>query len=151
MTKSTEAKPAGRMETALTTARNAGGDALLETRHAAQRASKAMEANPLAVVAGGIAFGLIAGALIPKSKRETELLSGVGKRVADVAAGAGAAARDAARAELASLPLTKSAAREQVSKVIDQVARAISSAGEAALKARDEAPTAPKKTAKKAK
>jgi hypothetical protein len=151
MTKSTEPKPAGRMETALTAARNASGDAVLETRYAARRAGKAMEANPLAVVAGGIAFGLIAGALIPKSKRESELLGGVGKRVSDVAAGAGAAARDAAKAELASLPLTKSAAREQVAKVIDQVARAISSAGEAALKARDEAPTAPKKAAQKAK
>ena len=130
---STVNKQGGRMENALATARGATNDALHETRKAAERAGKAIEANPLAVIAGGIAIGLAAGALLPKTKRETELLGSVGKRLTGVAAGAAEAARDAAKAELGSLPLSKDAAKAQVSKLIDQVAKAVSSAGEAAL------------------
>jgi ElaB/YqjD/DUF883 family membrane-anchored ribosome-binding protein len=129
----TENKQSGRMETALATARGATNDALHETRKVAERAGKAIETNPLAVVAGGIAIGLAAGALLPKTKRETELLGAAGKRLTGVAAGAAEAAREAAKAELATLPLSKDAAKAQVSKLIDQVAKAVSSAGEAAL------------------
>lgn len=153
MTDTAEKKTAGRMESALASARGATNDALHETRKAAARAGKAMEANPLAVVAGGIAIGLAAGALLPRTKRETELLAPVGKRLTGVAAGAAEAARDAAKAELGSLPLTKDAAKEQVSKLIDQVAKAVSSAGDAALNAKpvvDAEPVA-KKAARKAK
>ena len=128
-----ETKQTGRVESALATARGATSDAIYETRKAAERAGKAIEANPLAVVAGGIAIGLAAGALLPKTKRESELLGPVGKRLTGVAAGAAEAARDAAKAELGSLPLNKDAAKAQVSKLIDQVAKAVSSAGEAAL------------------
>ena len=151
MTDTADKKSTGRMETALATARGATNDALQETRKVAARAGKAMEANPLAVVAGGVAIGLAAGALLPKSKRETELLGPVGKRLTGVAAGAAEAARDAAKAELGSLPLNKDAARAQVSKLIEQVAKAVSSAGDAALNAGGAEPAAPIKSAKKAK
>jgi len=150
MTETAETKPSGRMESALATARGATNDALHETRKVAERAGKAIETNPLAVVAGGIAIGLAAGALLPKTKRETELLGSVGKRLTGVAAGAAEAARDAAKAELGSLPLSKDAAKAQVSKLIDQVAKAVSSAGDAALnRTATEAP--PLKPAKKSK
>jgi len=89
------------------------------------------ELKPSTAIAAAI--GLAAGALLPKTKRETELLGSVGKRLTGVAAGAAEAARDAAKAELGSLPLSKDAAKAQVSKLIDQVAKAVSSAGEAAL------------------
>ena len=105
------------------------------------RVGKAAEANPLAVVAGGIAIGLAVGALLPRSRRERELLGPVGKRLTGAAAGAAEAARDAAKAELSALPLSKQAARAQVDKLLDQVGKALSSAGDAALKARDEGST----------
>ena len=60
-------------------------------------------------------------------------------------------ARDTAKAELGSLPLNKDAARAQVSKLIEQVAKAVSSAGDAALNAGGAEPAAPIKSAKKAK
>ncbi len=149
----TDKRKAGRMETALASARGATSDALHETRKAARQAGKAIESNPLAIVAGGIAVGLVAGALLPKSKRESELLGPMGKRLTGAAAGAAEAARDAARAELATLPLNKDAAKAQVSKLIEQVAKAVSSAGDAALNAKPtvEAGPAPKKPAKKGK
>lgn len=141
-------KAAGRMEAALTTARGTAGDALHETRKAAERVGKAAQANPLAVVAGGIAIGLAAGALLPRTRRETQLLGPVGKRINNAAAGAAEAAKDAAKAELGSLPLSKQAARAQVGKLLDQVGKAMSAGGEAALAARGDAPT-PKPAAKR--
>lgn len=147
---SVETKRSGRMESALATARGATSDALHETRKVAERAGKAIETNPLAVIAGGIAIGLAAGALLPKTKRETELLGAAGKRLTGVAAGAAEAARDAAKAELGSLPLSKNAAKAQISKLIDQVAKAVSSAGEAALNS-SQVETAAIKPAKKSK
>lgn len=138
-------------ETALATARDSAGDALDIARERAQRAGKAIEANPLAVVAGGIAIGVAVGALLPKTRRENELLGPVGRRVTDVASGAAGAARAAATAELAALPLSKSAVREQIGKFVDQVSKALSSAGEAALSHADEIKAAPAATAKPAK
>ena len=143
MTKAPDAKT-GRIESALGTARDTASDALDGARERVKTAGKAMESNPMAVVAGGIALGVIAGALLPRTRREIELLGPVGKRVKDVAAGAAGAARAAATAELASLPLTRDSAREQVGKLIDQVSKALSSAGQAALTHAEEARPAPK-------
>ena len=143
-------KQGGRMENALATARGATNDALHETRKVAERAGKAIETNPLAVIAGGIAIGLAAGALLPRTKRETELLGAAGKRLTGVAAGAAEAAREAAKAELGSLPLNKDAAKTQISKLIEQVAKAVSSAGDAALNRSDAEVPSPK-PAKKSK
>ena len=109
-------------------------------KDAAQRAGEAIADNPLAVVAGGIAIGVAAGALLPKTRRETELLGSVGRRLTDAAADAADAAKEAARGELSTLPLSREAARDQVGKVIDQVAKAITGAGEAALASRRPAP-----------
>jgi hypothetical protein len=145
MTETIDTKP-GRLESALD-----------DARHTARRAGKAIEANPVAVVAGGIALGVVAGALLPRTQRETELLGPVGKRVTEAAAGAVGAAKVAAVAELGSIPLSREAARDQVGKFIDQVGKAMASAGQAALShgesARDtvvEAVT-PAKTPRKAK
>ncbi len=144
-------KPAGRMESALATARGAVNDAAHETRKAAATAAKAVEANPLAVVAGGIALGVAIGALLPRSKRETELLGPTGKKLNKAAADAAGAARDAAKAELVALPLSKQAVRDQAGKVLDTLAKAVSSAGDAALNTGATVENAPKKPAKKAK
>lgn len=150
MTETNRTKSAGRMETAMTTARGAANDALHETRAAARRVGKAAEANPLAVVAGGIAIGLAAGALLPRTKRETQLLGSMGRRIHSAAAGAAEAAKDAAKAELGSFPLSKQAARAQVNKLLDQVGKAMSAGGEAALAAQNEAPKPAKRTRRKA-
>ena len=151
MTKAIEKKPAGRIDAGASAPRGASGAAMSETRAAAARAGRAIDANPLALLAGGIAIGLVAGALIPKTRRETELLGSVGKRMTDTAANAAEAAREAAKAELGSLPLNREALRAQASKVLDQVTKAISSAGEAALKSGEDLARPAPKAAKKSK
>lgn len=101
-------------------------------RETVRRTAEGIEANPLSVLVGGVALGVLAGALIPRSEQESKLLGPVGKRLTDTATGAAQAARDAGRAELDSLGLNKDAARDQIGKILDGVIKALSSAGAAA-------------------
>ena len=85
--------PAPKMRTtkAVTTIRTAATKAVDTTSDAARDIARqtvaGIEANPVAVLAGGIAVGLLAGSLIPRSESETKLLRPVGKRLSDTARG----------------------------------------------------------------
>lgn len=102
---------------------------------ATRRAAQGIEGNPLAVLVGGIAVGVLAGALLPKTERETEMLGPVGKKLNEGASAALRAARDAGGAELAAVGISRDAAREQVGKLFDGVMTAVKTAGDAATKA----------------
>lgn len=102
---------------------------------AARRASEGIEANPLAVVAGGLAVGAIAGALLPRSAKEKELLAPLGKRLGETARTAFAAAREAGTQELDGAGLTPGAARDRGKELIGSVGKALSTAGTAAVQA----------------
>lgn len=120
------------------TARAKASDAIHSSRDAASDAAKrtvqSLEANPLGILVGGLAVGVLAGALLPRSTRERELLAPLGKRIGETARAATAAAKDAGRSELANLGLTKDAARDQARGLFDGVVRAITTAGTAAAK-----------------
>ncbi len=98
----------------------------------ARSTADSLEANPLALLAGGIALGAVVGALVPRSEREGKLLAPVGKRITDTAGAAAKAARDAGKAELDSLGLNKAAARDQAGKLLGGVVKALATAGAAA-------------------
>lgn len=83
-----------------------------------ERASAQIENNPLALVAGGIALGVVIGALLPRLAKEKELLGPVGKRIAEGASAAAAAAREAGKAEIDALMPKGDAAKGQISKII---------------------------------
>ena len=102
---------------------------------AARRASESIETNPLAVVAGGLAVGAIAGALLPRSAKEKELLAPVGKRLGETARQAFAAAKEAGTQELDGAGLTPGAARERGKELLGGLSKALSSAGAAAAQA----------------
>lgn len=104
-------------------------------RDLAERAAAGIEANPLATLVGGIALGAIAGAFVPRSEQEERLLAPIGEKLSDSAHEAFDAAKTAALSELDILGLTRDAARGQVSKVLEGVVGAVSSAGTAALTA----------------
>jgi ElaB/YqjD/DUF883 family membrane-anchored ribosome-binding protein len=126
----------GTMEQTYRSAKDAAAKAMETTRDAARdavsHAAQSAQANPIAVLAGGIAVGMLAGALLPNSEQEAKLLGPVGKRLTDTAKGAAAAAKDAGKAELDALGLNREAARAQVGHVINGVLQALSSAGAAA-------------------
>lgn len=111
-------------------------------RDLARRTSAGIEANPLGVLVGGVALGVLAGAFLPRSDGEEKLLAPVGKRIADTARGAADAARETAKSEFDVLGLTRTAARDQAGKLLEGVLKAVSTAGAAALAAKIATPAA---------
>jgi hypothetical protein len=74
---------------------------------AGKRASEGIDANPVAAVVGGVALGAIVAALLPRTRREEEVLGGVGRRINDTARDAARAAREASLQQLDELGLTR--------------------------------------------
>jgi hypothetical protein len=56
---------------------------------AGRRTAEGIESNPIMVVAGGLALGVLIGALVPASRRERQLFGPVGRRITDTAREAG--------------------------------------------------------------
>ncbi|KQM98096.1 MULTISPECIES: DUF883 family protein [unclassified Sphingomonas] len=101
---------------------------------AAQRASDGIDANPLAVLAGGLALGALAGALIPKSAQEAKVLGPLGKRLSAAATAAAATARDVGKEQLAAALPSKDGAKEQLRSAFGTVVQAATDSGKAAVK-----------------
>ena len=99
------------------------------------RAADGIDESPIAAVIGGIAIGVLLGALLPRSQREVETLAPIGDKLATLAKNALAAAKDAGQDTLDELGINKDTAREQVNKLIDGAGKAASSAGSAAAEA----------------
>ncbi len=83
--------------------------------------------SPIALLAGGIALGVLIGVLLPRHSKERELLEPVGKKLADKASATVKAAREAGQAEIESLLPDKDATKERVSKLIENVLEAAKS------------------------
>lgn len=107
-------------------------------RDVARQTSQTIEHNPLGVIVGGLALGALVGSLLPRSQREKDLLAPVGKRVSATAMAAIAAAKSAGQSELDNLGLNPAAAKGQVKALFDNVVKAASTAGTAAVQAASE-------------
>ena len=117
-------------------------EALDASRETAKRTVKSLESNPLGILVGGLAVGALAGALIPRSVREKQLLAPLGKRLGETLVAATAAAKAAGQSELGQLGLTKDNARDQAKGVIDGLVKAATTAGTAGAKAVSQKPAA---------
>lgn len=130
---------AGKAQQAIGTVRETAGDAIDVARTRAANAARAtaetIEGNPLSVIVGGLAVGVLAGALLPHTEREAAALRPIGRRIAQGAGAAIKAAREVGMAELAAAGISSDAARNQVKKLIGSVVDAAKSAGDAAAKA----------------
>ena len=148
MTEATSSKQ--HANTAVTTVRAAASKAIDATsdtaRDLARKTAEGIEANPVGVLAGGVALGVLLGAFAPRSEQEARLLAPVGKRISDTTRGAVEAAKDTAKAELDVLGFTRNAARDQVGKMLGGVVKTIATAGAAALVAAKSQPTASEAT-----
>ena len=121
-------------DTSQQSARDRAADAARRTADAARRTAESLESNPLGIVVGGLAVGVLAGALLPRSQKEKDLLAPVGKRLGDTARAAIDTAREQGRTELESRGFTKDAAQEQVKNLIGGLGKAVTSAGQVAAK-----------------
>lgn len=101
---------------------------------AARRTAESIEGNPLGILVGGLAVGVLAGALLPRSEKEKELLAPVGKRLGDTARAAIDTAREQGRNELETRGFTRDAAQEQVKNLLGGLGKAVSSAATGAAR-----------------
>lgn len=99
------------------------------------RTEDAIDSNPLAVIAAGLAVGAIAGALLPRSESERALIGGVGAKVNDTVRAALNAAKEAGRSTLDEHGLNRDAARKKVDKLLEVASKSASAATSAATKA----------------
>ena len=113
-------------------AQKAAKSAKATAKKATVRTSQTVESNPLAVVAGGLAIGAIIAALIPRTKREDELVGKVGKSVRATASKAAKTATATAKAQMNELGLNADAAKGQLRDIVSKISEAASSAGAAA-------------------
>ena len=90
------------------------------------------DGNPLALVAGGIAAGVVLGMLLPRLDKERELLAPVGEKIADRASATIQAAKDAGRAELEGLLPNRDNAKEKVGALFGNVVEAAKGAARGA-------------------
>ncbi|WCT73581.1 hypothetical protein PQ455_18550 [Sphingomonas naphthae] len=147
MTKTTDAaEPASRFHDASSAIRDkadaareaatdAYGSAIDKISAVTGKAASGIEANPVIALAGGLALGVIAGALLPRTARETELLGGVGGQINTAAKAAFEAGKAEGKSQIGALGFSGDAAREQVSKLASSAGEVASAIGAAALKA----------------
>lgn len=105
------------------------------TGSAKTKTNESLERNPIAALVGGLAIGAIAAALLPKTKRESDLLGKASDKVRSTASSAAKAARDAGKDQLDALGLNSGAARDQLRTVIDKIGQAAATASKAATDA----------------
>jgi ElaB/YqjD/DUF883 family membrane-anchored ribosome-binding protein len=119
------------------TGREKAAEALAATRERAKAASKTaadgLDSNPIAALLGGIAVGVVIGAMLPRTEREAQALGVVGDKLQGAAREAADAAKEAGRDKLAELGLSRDQARETVKTLIDHVIAAAGTAGAAAF------------------
>ncbi|RHW17298.1 hypothetical protein D1610_12225 [Sphingomonas gilva] len=101
-------------------------------RTAARKTADTVDSAPLAVLIGGLAVGALAGGLLPRTRREAEVLGPVGRKVTGTATAAARAARTAGKDQLDAAGITTDNARSQLSSLVEGVFRALAEAGNAA-------------------
>ena len=91
---------------------------------AAKATTEALSSSPLAALAGAIAVGAVAAALIPATKRELAAVGPLGDRVRDAMGEAIKAARDAGNGELTAAGISFTAATTGLSGVLASLVKA---------------------------
>ncbi len=99
---------------------------------AKRRAGEGLEENPLAIALVGVAAGALIGALLPRTRREDELLGDQRDKLVGAGKAAAKAAVDTAKAELGERGLTLNAAKAKLDEVGGHARDVARSAGKAA-------------------
>jgi ElaB/YqjD/DUF883 family membrane-anchored ribosome-binding protein len=99
---------------------------------AATKTSQTVESNPLGAIVGGLAIGAIVAALLPRTKREDQLVGKVGKTVRTTASKAAKTATATAKEQLDALGVNADAAKAQLRDLAGKISEAAASAGSAA-------------------
>lgn len=88
--------------------------------------------NPVALVAGGIALGVVIGMLLPRTAKERELLDPVGRQLAERASATATAVKEAGKQEIDSLLPSRDDTKEKVTALFGNILDAAKGAGQKA-------------------
>jgi hypothetical protein len=128
-------KAADAYESARERTQSALGTARQSASRAKETTSQRIDSTPELALIGGLALGAIAAALLPKSRKEEELLGQYGRQINDRAKEAARAAKEAGRDKLDELGLNKEAAKQKLSEVAKQAGEAVKTSATAAAQA----------------
>ena len=106
--------------------------ARMRASDARRYAADSYEENPLSGVLLGVAAGALLGLLLPRTRRENELLGETRDRLADAARSAARAASDTARQRLDEMGVHTEAAKAKLADIGKQATDVARSAGQAA-------------------
>ena len=124
-------------------AKSARKEAKRRAEDATQTTAEVLDSNPLGAIAGAIAFGAVAAALIPASRRELEALGPIAERLRKAAEEAFHAAREAGVGELTTAGLSLAAASDGLGGIVGKLVKAATAASSAAATSvRDHRPAA---------
>ncbi|MEQ7872770.1 hypothetical protein ABDK56_02020 [Sphingomonas sp. ASV193] len=97
------------------------------------RLGEQLATTPLIALAGGLAVGALAGALLKRTKAEQALLGSAADRLTGAGKEAFAAAKKAGSDTLADLDITRDAGAKLVKSLIDGLGTAAKNSGQAAI------------------
>ena len=123
---------AKRRERVAETARAARDTAKAKADDAVRATAKALDDNPFGALAGAIAVGAVAAAMIPATRRELEALGPWTEKMRESVGEAFEAAKNAGTGELTAAGLTMAAASDGVGGMVGKLVKAMAAASSAA-------------------
>jgi ElaB/YqjD/DUF883 family membrane-anchored ribosome-binding protein len=127
-------KASDAFQTARERTSSAYGSARERASDATRKTAETIDTAPGAALIGGLALGALAAVLLPKTRKEEELLGSYGRQINDKARQAAQAAKDAGRTKLDELGL-KDTAKQALSDVASQAKDAVKQTATAAAQA----------------
>ncbi len=99
---------------------------------AKRNTAEGVDSNPGLALLGGLAVGALLAAVLPKTRRETQALGDIGRRINTTAKDAARAAKDAGREKLDELGYTGEAAKKKLSELASGAGEAVRTSATAA-------------------
>lgn len=121
-----------RRERVVETARAARDTAKAKADDAVKATARVLDDNPFGAVAGAIAAGAVAAALIPATRRELEALGPWTEKMREALVDAFDAAKDAGTGELTAAGITMAAASDGLGGMVGKLVKAATAASSAA-------------------
>ena len=97
---------------------------------AAEKTSETIDTNPMLALAGGLAIGAVLAALLPKTRKEEELLGDYGRKINETAREAARAAKEAGTGKLDELGYNRDNIKQKVDSLRSDAAEIASAAAQ---------------------
>lgn len=121
---------------AMSSARDKASDLAASARESASQArmktADSVDANPVAALIGGLALGALAAAVLPRTRKEEELLGPVGSKINDRARTAAQSAMEAGQNKLDELGISKDSAIDKARELAQSAADVVKETATAA-------------------